>query len=244
MVAPLLALLLAATTPVIETKPAVFHSGRPKAARFRRPRRSRFAAARSPPRRGTIFRRSRRPNGRRPRERDAAAELRRKVPAEKVGIARHSAGTVGFAGLPFDLGSGGARGPSSGGCFERVPRRPPDVDGRLLLGRRRGAAPPHRGTLACPRAAASSCYSATGEAHGPYTFDRGTRPEGFWTNTVFAQEIFLEVQFPAGARGRLRRRRGSRSRRSSPRAPRLRAGLRGSGRTGRRPSSASSTRPA
>jgi lysyl endopeptidase len=35
--------------------------------------------------------------------------------------------------------------------------------------------------------------------HGPYAFDGGTRPEGFWTNTVFSDEVFLEVQLAASS---------------------------------------------
>jgi hypothetical protein len=36
--------------------------------------------------------------------------------------------------------------------------------------------------------------------HGPYAFDRELPAEGFWTNTVFAEEAFLEVRLPAGIR--------------------------------------------
>lgn len=37
-------------------------------------------------------------------------------------------------------------------------------------------------------------YSASGEVHGPYTFDAGFPVEGFWTHAVFADEVFIEMQ--------------------------------------------------
>jgi hypothetical protein len=40
-------------------------------------------------------------------------------------------------------------------------------------------------------------YGGAGEIHGPYRFSSGTRPEGFWTNTVFADTIAIEVRIPA-----------------------------------------------
>ncbi len=44
-------------------------------------------------------------------------------------------------------------------------------------------------------------YSRAGEVHGPYDFDRGFPAGGFWTNTVFADEIFVEIQLPPTAPG-------------------------------------------
>ena len=40
-------------------------------------------------------------------------------------------------------------------------------------------------------------YAPDGQIHGPYAFDSGTRPEGFWTNTIFGEQMFLQVQFGA-----------------------------------------------
>jgi hypothetical protein len=37
-------------------------------------------------------------------------------------------------------------------------------------------------------------YAASGEVHGPYEFDSGFPAEGFWTHTVFADEIYIEIQ--------------------------------------------------
>ena len=42
-------------------------------------------------------------------------------------------------------------------------------------------------------------YGEDGEVQGPYNFAAGTRPEGFWTNTIFSDRIFLEAQLPARA---------------------------------------------
>ena len=86
----------------------------------------------------------------------------------------------------------------SGGYFERT------ADGRLtwtaaFSSEGAGALRLHIAEASLPAGSRVYVYSATGEAYGPYTFDRGTRPEGFWTNTIFAPEAFLEVQFPAGA---------------------------------------------
>ena len=46
-------------------------------------------------------------------------------------------------------------------------------------------------------------YARSGEVQGPYTFDRPIPAEGFWTNTVFADEVFLEVRLPRSGSPRL-----------------------------------------
>jgi hypothetical protein len=192
----LLALLLAATTPVIETKPVIFHSGRPKAAApdlaalaraaERLPASARHAlpALTSAERMELV-------------SRDTRGGARRKVPAEKVGLERFLPVRVGFDGLPLDLSRGGSIA-ASGGLFER------SGDGRLtwtaaFSSQGAGALRLHIARAALPAGSRVYIYAANGEAHGPYTFDRGIRPEGFWTNTVFSSEAFLEVQFPAGS---------------------------------------------
>jgi hypothetical protein len=40
-------------------------------------------------------------------------------------------------------------------------------------------------------------YSKSGELHGPYVFDAPIPAEGFWTNTIFADEVYVEVRLPA-----------------------------------------------
>jgi len=197
MVTPLFALMLAATTPVIETKPAVFHPNRPKTAVTQvAPALGRAAASLPAEARHDLPALSAVERARLT-SKDARGGVRRKRPAEKVGIERTLPARVGFAGLPFDLGSGGARA-ASGGDFERTP------DGRLtwtaaFSSEGAGALRLHIAEASLPAGTRVYVYSATGETYGPYTFDHGTRPEGFWTNTIFAPEVFLEVQFPAGA---------------------------------------------
>jgi Trypsin-like peptidase domain len=39
-------------------------------------------------------------------------------------------------------------------------------------------------------------YSTSGEVHGPYVFGGPIPAEGFWTNTVFSSEVFVEAQMP------------------------------------------------
>jgi lysyl endopeptidase len=196
MVTPLLALLLAATTPVIETKPAFFHSNRPRAAATEQFDARERSAARLP-----VSARHVLPalsaaeladlNGE-----DTRGGLRRKLPAEKVGIERTFLSRIGFAGVPLDL-SASAPLAVSGGLFER------SADGRLtwtaaFSSEGAGALRLHLTNISLPTGSRVWVYAASGEAHGPYLFDRPLRPEGFWTNTVFASEVFLEVQFPAG----------------------------------------------
>ncbi len=107
-----------------------------------------------------------------------------------------------------------------------------------------GALRLHIAEASLPAGSRVYVYSASGETYGPYTFDRGTRPEGFWTNTIFAPEVFLEVQFPAGAAAGFGDARLAVSSIIHLEHPGFAPRRPGRGRTGRRPSSASSTRPA
>jgi hypothetical protein len=196
MVTTLFALALAASQPVIETKPAIFHSARPKLAAE-----SFDAGARSPERLPSAARHALPALS--PAElseltaKDSRSGLRRKIPAEKVGITRALPGRVGFSGVPFDVSAAAPR-VASGGLFERSP------DGRLtwtaaFSSEGAGALRLHISDVSLPPGSRVWIYAATGEVHGPYLFDRPLRPEGFWTNTVFSSEVFLEVQFPEGA---------------------------------------------
>jgi lysyl endopeptidase len=198
MIAPLLALLLSAPTPVIETKPAVFHSSRPKVAAPEPEGLARSAArlpaaarhdlpALSAAERAELS------------STDARGGVLRKRPAEKVGLQRALPAAVGFAGLPLDLSDGGSL-TASGGLFERA------ADGRLtwtaaFSSEGAGALRLHIRSASLPPGSRVYVYAASDETHGPYAFDHGLRPEGFWTNTVFSSEVFLEVQFPGGAAG-------------------------------------------
>lgn len=53
--------------------------------------------------------------------------------------------------------------------------------------------------VSLPRGSRAFVYNLQGEVHGPYTFDPEVRTEGFWTNAVFSEEVFLEIQFGPGA---------------------------------------------
>lgn len=194
MVLPLLALLAAASAPVYQTGPAVFHAPsaqRAEALEAKPAVRPLPAAARHdlpalPP--------------------AAAAELatpdsrggyRRKAPALKIGIARDLPERVGFAGVPEDLPPGRSA-VVAGGLFER------GADGALtwtaaFSSAGAGAVRLHFASAQLPAGSRVYVYTADGETHGPYAFERGTRAEGFWTNTVYSAEVYLQVRFPAGA---------------------------------------------
>jgi hypothetical protein len=121
--------------------------------------------------------------------------MRRKA-AMKVGISRPLPAPVGFSGLPA-LSAGESRA-VSGGFLERVP------DGSLawtasFSSTGAGALRLHLLKARLPAGSRAYVYGEDGEIQGPYDFTSGTRPEGFWTNTIFADRIFLEVRFPATA---------------------------------------------
>ena len=193
MFIPLLALLVAASAPVHQTGPAVFHASSerraeapvprlaarplPAAARHDLPALSAAAAAELA-------------------SKDSRGGYRRKAPAVKIGIARELPERVGFEGVPEDLPPGRSA-VVSGGLFER------SSDGRLtwtsaFSSAGAGAVRLHIARAQLPPGSRVYVYSAGGEAHGPYEFGGGTRAEGFWTNTVYSPEVYLEVRFPAG----------------------------------------------
>jgi hypothetical protein len=193
----LLALVLSATAPVIETKPAFFHSRRPRAAQAEEFDARARSAARLPAAARHALPALSAAELSELSAKDSRGGLRRKRPAEKVGITRALPGRVGFAGVPLDL-STAASLVASGGLFER------SGDGRLtwtaaFSSEGAGALRLHIASVSLPPGSRVWVYAASGEAHGPYLFERPLRPEGFWTNTVFSSEMFLEVQFPAGA---------------------------------------------
>lgn len=177
----------AAPAPVSETGPAVFHRAEVRRAAAvsdlvlafpRLPGSARHAlGALSPEERARLERK------------DSRGRLGRKMPALKVGISRAIPGGAGFEGLP----AGG-----SGGLFER------SSSGRMVWtasfsSEGAEALRLHLQVSSLPAGSRVYLYAASGEVHGPYAFEEGIRPEGFWTNTVFSDEVFLEVQFPAGA---------------------------------------------
>jgi lysyl endopeptidase len=119
----------------------------------------------------------------------------RKRPAVKVGISRPLPEPVGFGGLPAELRPGESR-PASGGLLERA------ADGSLawtasFSSTGAGGLRLYLRQARLPAGSRVYVYGDDGEIQGPYSFSAGTRPEGFWTNTIFSDRIFLEVQFPA-----------------------------------------------
>src|SRR5262249_36494396 len=120
--------------------------------------------------------------------------LRRKT-RRQVGVARGLDGDVGFEGLVADLRLERSRR-AGGGWLERTD------DGRVIWtasfsSEGAGALRLHIRTAQLPAGSRVYVYSvAAAEIRGPYSFDAGTAPEGFWTNTIYAPEIFLEVQLP------------------------------------------------
>jgi hypothetical protein len=181
--------------PIVELGPAVFHSAAPRRA----------PATRA----DLVMAPSRIPAGAwhdlgplTTRERgelkapDRRGRLRRKAPAERIGIVRNLPGPVGFAGLPGDLEPGGER-LFAGGFLERR------ADGGFAW-TAVFSSPGARGVRVyipealLPQGSRVYVYGEN-EVHGPYDFGSGTRPEGFWTNTVFSAQISLEVQVPDAA---------------------------------------------
>ncbi|HEX4439844.1 MAG TPA: hypothetical protein VH854_07215, partial [Thermoanaerobaculia bacterium] len=120
--------------------------------------------------------------------------LRAKKPAVRVGLSRDLPEAVGFASLPAPTTGGAVVG---GGLFEYAGGE--SVWTASFTSAGAGALRLHLRRAQLPPGSRAYVYSAAGEVHGPYTFERELPPEGFWTNTVFADEIFLEVHVPAGA---------------------------------------------
>jgi hypothetical protein len=111
----------------------------------------------------------------------------------KVGISREITPPVRMALSFVNSPPAAVLGSFAGGLLRRGP------DGRLTwtTGFRSPGATAVRlffeeGVL--PLGAQIHIYSASGEIHGPYDFGGGFPAEGFWTHTVFAEEVFVEVQ--------------------------------------------------
>jgi hypothetical protein len=136
---------------------------------------------------------------------DHAERLRLSTPeagsgsrALKVGVVRELRDRIGFDGLTAGLKPGESRA-NAGGLLE-------NSGGNHIWTtaiRSEGA-----GALrlqldgALPDNARAFIYNALGEVHGPYTGAQLAQ-KPFWTNTVYSDEAFLEVQIlgdPAGAR--------------------------------------------
>ena len=128
---------------------------------------------------------------------DRRGGARSKRPAEKVGISRDLPAAIGFAGLPDALLAGGSRA-VAGGLLER------SADGGLVWtasfsSEGAGALRLFIRQARLPAGSRVYVYGEDGEIQGPYNFAPGIRPEGFWTNTIFSDRIYLEAQLPARA---------------------------------------------
>jgi hypothetical protein len=182
--------------PMVELGPAVFHATAPRRAPA-----TRAALAIAPTRVPSGARHDLGPLSSRERQQlqapDRRGRLRRKLPAEKIGITRNLPEPVGFSGLPAELEPGGERLYAGGFLTRRA-------DGGFAW-TAAFSSPGARGLrlfvaeALLPQGSRVYVYGGN-EIHGPYDFGSGSRPEGFWTNTVFSAQIFLEVQVPdAGA---------------------------------------------
>jgi len=193
-VVPAAALL--AERPVTHAGPAVFHPVAPRAeartadlvlAGPRLPAAARHALGALPPREKAALAAG-----------TGAATLRPKRPAVRVGVSRALTPAVGFTGIPADVGAPASR-VVGGGLLEPAPGGSVWTAAFSSMGA--GALRLHFRSARLPQGSRAYVYSAAGEVHGPYAFDRELPAEGFWTNTVFADEVFLEVRLPAGTRG-------------------------------------------
>ncbi|HSD72359.1 MAG TPA: trypsin-like peptidase domain-containing protein [Thermoanaerobaculia bacterium] len=125
---------------------------------------------------------------------------RRERGLAKVGLTRRLDSAIRLGGVLPEL-SRGDRGDWSGGLLERGENgsftwttalvSPGAVGIRL-----------HIGEATAPGAHVH-VYSRSGEVHGPYVFDTPVGAEGFWTNTVFSDEVFVEAEIPASSTPRL-----------------------------------------
>lgn len=112
----------------------------------------------------------------------------------RVGIVRSLASPVVLGGALPSARSGSALHAGGG-------RLDMSSDGRLVWttgfsSDGAGALKLHLENVMLPPGSAAFVYGRNGETHGPYEIG-GATPLDFWTNTVFADEVFLEVQLPA-----------------------------------------------
>jgi hypothetical protein len=181
-------------TPILHAGPAVFHPARAAAAASipaldfataegRLPFSARHALpALTSAERQLLASRDARPG----------AGLRTKRPAVRVGLVRALPAEVGFQGPEL---SGAARS-AGGGWLES------GSDGRWtwtasFTSEGAQALRIHVRDAWLPPGSRVFLYGADGSSFGPYVFDAGTRPEGFWTNTVFGSKALLRVELSA-----------------------------------------------
>jgi len=113
----------------------------------------------------------------------------------RTGITRGLSTEVGFTGLSSNL-SGGSSAGLAGGLLEKL------SDGSLawtaeFSSSGAGALRLYLSQARLPQGSRVYVYGDDGEIRGPYDFSAGTRPEGFWTNTIYSSSISIEVRIPA-----------------------------------------------
>jgi hypothetical protein len=122
---------------------------------------------------------------------------RARLKRAKNGITRDLSPQVGFTGLSVNLATG-TSGEVGGGLLEKL------ADGSLawtaeFSSTGAGALRLYLSQARLPQGSRVYVYGDDGEIKGPYDFTAGTRPEGFWTNTIYSGSISIEVRIPAGS---------------------------------------------
>ena len=116
---------------------------------------------------------------------------------QKIGISRDLAQPVALTGRPSGLRPGFERSLSGG--IVRM-----EGDGRVswttaFVSPGAIALRLHFSEAYLPAGSRVFVYTDRGEVKGPYTFDGGVGSEGFWTQSVSGEQVYLEVQIPAAA---------------------------------------------
>ena len=129
--------------------------------------------------------------------RDERAGAGARPKRSKNGITRDLSPEVGFTGLSANLATG-TSGEVGGGFLEKL------ADGSLawtaeFSSAGAGALRLYLAQARLPQGSRVYVYGDDGEIKGPYDFTAGTRPEGFWTNTIYSASISIEVRVPAGS---------------------------------------------
>lgn len=125
-----------------------------------------------------------------PQERERLTARDRETQAMRVGIVRTIPGRAGIDAAASQLGTEKERA-FAGGWLERLSDQS-YVWTTGFSSSGAGAIRLHLRNLQ-PANATVYVYSRSGEVHGPY--NAAQIGDGFWANTVFAQEVFVEVRF-------------------------------------------------
>lgn len=112
----------------------------------------------------------------------------------QVGIARSFALPIGFdLSTHKTLPAAGDR--AGGGLFEQKTGQLFWTAGFVSPGA--GAVRVRMEKMSLPIGTLAYVYNRLGEVHGPYSIG-GSQPDSIWSNSIFSNDIFLEIQFPKG----------------------------------------------